>query len=86
MVCLLANHFFMVLMLLEAEENFGGEVVGISVEPGACSECAQGIALSLSFGGEQEVEVVYAASEIVQTFCVLFQECSGNNDLVEQIP
>lgn len=77
---------FGLLVYVSSEEDFGGEVVGVTIEERSGGICALGIADAVAFGILEEVEVEHFCLEEVPTVVGGVDEIARHDDLVEEVP
>lgn len=67
-------------------EDFGGEVVGVSVEVYSGGEGAQGVVLACAFGVFEEVAVEDFGTQEVPAVFGRVEQVAGDDNLVEEVP
>ena len=69
-----------------AEEDFGGEVIGVSSEIASARVCTLGVALAVAFGVFEKIEIEHFGFVEVPAVVGHVYEVSGYDDLVEEVP
>lgn len=67
-------------------KDFGGEVVGVSVEVYSGGEGAQGVVLACAFGVFEEVAVEDFGTQEVPAVFGRVEQVAGNDNLVKEVP